>query len=153
MSVDARESGSMFESRCSVAIEIKSPPEKLWRLLTDAKYYAAWNSTVTSIDGTISPGGTLVLKVPVAPKRTFKPKVSEFDPCRRMVWSDGAAPMFKGVRTFTLTPDAGGNTRFEMEEVFAGLMLPLVKRSLPDFRPIFESFANDLKREAERMPS
>ena len=32
----------------------------------------------------------------------------------------------------------------------AGLMMPLVKRSLPDFRPIFERYANDLKHEAER---
>ena len=30
------------------------------------------------------------------------------------------------------------------------LMLPLLKGSLPDFGPVFERYANDLKREAER---
>jgi hypothetical protein len=38
-----------------------------------------------------------------------------------------------------------------MEERFSGLMLPLVKRSLPDFEPIFERYADDLKKEAERL--
>jgi hypothetical protein len=37
-----------------------------------------------------------------------------------------------------------------MEERLSGLLLPLIKGSLPDFRPIFERYANDLKREAER---
>jgi hypothetical protein len=36
-----------------------------------------------------------------------------------------------------------------MKERFSGLMLPLVKGSLPDFGPVFERHANDLKREAE----
>lgn len=31
-----------------------------------------------------------------------------------------------------------------------GLVLPLVKGSMPDFGPVFERYANDLKREAEQ---
>jgi hypothetical protein len=67
-----------------------------------------------------------------------------------MVWSDGAAPMFKGVRTYTLTPRSDGTTEFSMVEVFRGLMLPMIKRSLPDFAPAFATYAEDLKREAEK---
>ena len=37
-----------------------------------------------------------------------------------------------------------------MEERFSGLMLPFVKGSMPDFGPVFERYANDLKVEAER---
>jgi hypothetical protein len=36
-----------------------------------------------------------------------------------------------------------------MVEVFRGLMLPMIKGSLPDFGPPFEQYAADLKREAE----
>jgi hypothetical protein len=36
-----------------------------------------------------------------------------------------------------------------MEERFSGLMLPFVKASMPDFGPVFERYANDLKHEAE----
>lgn len=66
-----------------------------------------------------------------------------------MQWSDGFAPMFKGVRTFTLTPKGNGVTEFAMTEVFSGLMLPMIKGSLPDFRDAFETYARDLKRAAE----
>jgi hypothetical protein len=57
--------------------------------------------------------------------------------------------MFQGTRTFTLTPEGDGATRFAMVEVFRGLMLPMIKGSLPDFGPPFEQYAADLKREAE----
>jgi hypothetical protein len=66
-----------------------------------------------------------------------------------MVWSDGMAPMFKGVRTFTLTPSGDGSTVFSMKEEFSGLMLPMIKNSLPDFAPVFEAYATDLKHAAE----
>jgi hypothetical protein len=36
-----------------------------------------------------------------------------------------------------------------MVERFSGIMLPLIKGSLPDFGPIFEAYARDLKRAAE----
>ena len=36
-----------------------------------------------------------------------------------------------------------------MEERFSGVMFALTKRLLPDFRPIFEAYASDLKHEAE----
>jgi hypothetical protein len=87
--------------------------------------------------------------VPAAPGRTFKPKVVEFDPPTRMVWADGFAPMFRGVRTFTLADAGTGLTRFRMEEVFSGLMLPMIKGSLPDFGPVFDAYAADLKRACE----
>lgn len=58
--------------------------------------------------------------------------------------------MFKGVRTYTLEPKAEGSTDFTMSEVYTGLMLPMIAGSLPDFRPAFEQYVADLKREAER---
>ena len=67
-----------------------------------------------------------------------------------MTWTGGFAPMFKGVRTFELKPRGDGSTDFAMEERFSGLVLPLMKGSMPDFGPVFEAYANDLKRAAER---
>jgi hypothetical protein len=36
-----------------------------------------------------------------------------------------------------------------MTEEFSGWMLPMIKGSLPDFGPVFETYAEDLKRESE----
>jgi hypothetical protein len=52
--------------------------------------------------------------------------------------------------TFVLKSRNDGSTEFVMEERFSGLLLPLVKGSMPDFGPVFERYASDLKREAER---
>ena len=135
---------------CCVGINVEAPPSKIWRLLTNAAAFPQWNSTVKSVQGDIALGNRLALVVTAAPERTFKPKVTELEADKRMVWSDGFAPMFKGVRTFTLTPRDDGSTDFSMVEVFSGLMLPLIKGSLPDFGAPFEQYAADLKREAER---
>ena len=134
---------------CAVTVSIRAGAERIWRLLTDASYFPHWNSTITSIEGQIREGYELRLRVP-GTRRTFTPTVSGVAPCKRMTWTGGFAPLFKGVRTFALAPGDDGSTDFAMEERFSGLMLPLVKGSLPDFGPIFERYANDLKNEAER---
>jgi hypothetical protein len=134
---------------CRVAINIQANAERIWNLLTDAKGFPRWNSTVTSVEGEIIEGKGIVVRVP-GTDRKFTPKVSGVVPNQRMIWTGGFAPMFKGVRTFDLRPQHDGSTDFVMEECFSGLMLPLVGRSLPDFKPIFERYATDLKHEAER---
>jgi hypothetical protein len=140
---------STFSLVCGVEVNIRASPQTVWGLLTDAKGFPRWNSTVTGIDGQIAEGEKLTLHVP-GTSRTFTPTVSGVVPNERMIWSGGFAPMFKGVRMFNLRSRTDGSTDFTMEERFSGLMLPLVKGSLPDFGPVFERYASDLKREAER---
>lgn len=146
----ATTSASTFRLETSVSIAIKAAPEVIWALLTDAARFPVWNSTVTSVDGTIAKGERLALRVPAAPKRVFRPSVVELEPNRRMVWVEGAPVMFRGVRTFTLAPREDGRTEFTMTEVLRGLAVPMAKGSLPDFAPIFETYAADLRRAAER---
>jgi hypothetical protein len=138
-----------FRMDCAVSAKIDASPERIWGLLTDATGFPRWNSTVTRIEGNIAAGQTLKIQVPSAPGRVFKPKVSGVEAGRTMTWSDGMAPMFKGVRVFKLTPNADGTTDFFMREEYSGLMLPMIKGSLPDFAPIFETYAADLKVAAE----
>ncbi|HEY7698173.1 MAG TPA: SRPBCC domain-containing protein [Vicinamibacteria bacterium] len=138
-----------FSLRCRVDANIHATADRIWSLLTDAKDFGRWNSTVVSIEGQIREGERLRLHVP-GTDRTFTPRVSKVVPNERMIWTGGFAPIFKGVRTFALQPRGAGSTNFAMEETFSGLIYPLVKRSLPDFGPVFERYASDLKREAER---
>jgi len=135
---------------CRVEVNIEASADIVWSLLTDAKGFSLWNSTVTGIEGEIREGERLRLHVP-GTKRTFTPKVSDVVPARHMVWGDGVAAIFKGVRTFVLEPRGKASTDFVMEERFSGVMFALTKSMLPDFRPIFEAYANDLKREAQRV--
>jgi len=148
MSIGITQARSTFSLSCRVEVNIRAAAERIWSLLTDAKGFPRWNSTVTNIEGEIREGGRLRLHVP-GTSRTFTPTVSGFVANQRMTWTGGFAPMFTGVRTFELKPRSDGSTNFVMEERFSGLMLPLVKGSMPDFGPVFEQYASDLKRAAE----
>jgi len=138
----------VFSMSCGVELNIRADATSLWRLLTDAKGFPNWNSTVTRIDGEIREGERLRLHVP-GTDRTFTPTISGVVPNECMTWTGGVAPLFKGVRTFALKPRGDGSTDFTMAEHFSGLMIPFVKGSMPDFGPVFARYADDLKRAAE----
>jgi len=131
-----------------VATHIDAPPDQVWAVLVDATRYPEWNSTIVSLDGDIAADGRIRLVSTLDPKRTFKLQISTFEPPSSLVWEDGNA-MFRGVRTFTLTPEDSG-TRFEMKEAMTGTMLKMIAPKLPDFAPSFEAFARDLKAEVEK---
>lgn len=140
---------TMFSRTCSVAINIQAPPEQVWILMTDTARMLTWNSTIVSLEGNITLNDKIKLKSTLDPNRTFTLKISELTKPQKMVWEDGFAPMFKGVRTYLFIARPDGTTDFSMTEVFSGLMLPMIEGSLLDFKPSFEQFAADLKQTAE----
>lgn len=140
---------SAFRMEVAVGITVRASPATLWALLTNAQDVPRWNSTVQSIEGTIALGETIRLRATIAPERTFKLRVTTCVPNDLLVWQDGS-PLFKGVRRYMLTPKHDGTTDVTMAEVFSGLLLPLIARSLPDQGPSFERYVADLQAEAER---
>jgi hypothetical protein len=129
---------------------IDARPEVIWAVLTDASSYPDWDSGVVHVEGRIAPQEKLEVVSEANPDRAFPVTVTEFSPAERMTWSGGMPlGLFKGVRTFTLTPEDGA-TRFVMREEYTGPMLPLIWRSMPDLQPSFEKFASGLKARAER---
>src|SRR5215469_96710 len=148
--IKAVKTRTTFRMQCTVSAEIQAPSDKVWTILTKADDMVRWNSTLTSIEGDIEPGGIVMMKVPEAPGRTFRLNVTRFVPNEEMVWRQGNPVMFLGVRTYSLAPNPDGTTRFKMTEVFSGFLLPAIAGRLPDFEPIFEQYAADLKAESER---
>ena len=133
--------------------QIDAPPEAVWSLLTDGPKFASWNSAVVSLEGTIAAGERISLVSIADPKRTFKLIVSETDPPRRMVWSDGMPlGLFQGTRTYTLDAQGGG-TAFRMREQFTGPLAGLISRFVPDLTDSFDRFADSLKAAAEASPA
>jgi hypothetical protein len=140
---------STFSMTCKVWAKIEAKPQVIWTLLTDAKGFSRWNSTVTGIDGHIRDGERIRIHVP-GTDRTFTPKITDVEPNKRMTWRDGLPLVFRGSRNFELRPCDPSSTEFVMEEKFDGLVFAFVKRMLPDFKMIFENYARDLKVEAEK---
>jgi hypothetical protein len=134
----------------SAATTINAPQDVIWSILTDAANYPTWDPGVDRIEGTIAPGERIVAYTKLSPNRAFPAKVTEFEPGRRMTWTGGMPlGLFKGVRTFTLSPRADGGVDFALREEFSGPLLPLFAGSLPDLNKTFEAFAAGLKARAE----
>jgi hypothetical protein len=130
---------------------IQASPDAIWAILIDAPGYQAWDSGVERVEGRIAPGEKIKVVSKANPGRAFPVKVTEFTPGQRMTWSGGMPlGLFKGVRTFTLSPQSNGSTTFTMREEYTGPLLPLIWRSMPDLGPSFQQFANGLRQRAER---
>ena len=128
--------------------QIAAGPAAVWAILTDPARIVAGGLGVTRLEGRIAAGQRIKLESATAPGRVFSLLVEVCEPAARMVWTSGAPLIFNGRRTFSLTATAGG-CDFHMAEVYKGLMLPLIWRSMPDMQPGFERFADGVQRLAE----
>ena len=140
---------STFRVRFAVTRSIEAPAATVWNLLTDVPAQSRWNSTLTSIEGRIALGERVSFAVPEAPGQTFSPRVVVYDQPSLMVWRLNRWPLLVSERTYRLAPGSNGSIDFAINEVFTGLLLPLIAKSLPDFGAMFERTAEDLKAAAE----
>jgi hypothetical protein len=103
------------------------------------------------VEGTATEGGRIKIRSELNPKRAYPVQVTELQPNRRMAWRGGVLlGLFTGVRTYTLSPEGEGRTRFDMREEFTGPLLPLIWRTMPDMNDSFRQFGNGLKQRVER---
>lgn len=137
----------------SVTRRIHAAPSVLWHILTDPDRLQSGRLGIVSIEGRIAAGETILLRSDVSSKRVFRLKVSVFEPERRMVWTGGLPfGLFRGTRTFSLTPEETA-TKLTIEEVFTGPLTGPIGRTMPDLQPSFDTLADGLKTLAEKEPS
>ena len=72
----------------SASITINAAPEVVWKLLTDAGGYPAWDLTMDHIEGRLAPGESVKFFTKLSPQ-AFPVKVSTFEPNRRLVLTGG----------------------------------------------------------------
>lgn len=136
-------------TRYAVTRTIDAPAQTVWDVLMDADSFADWNDSIISFEGPIELGNKVKLVSVVNPKRSFSLLVSTLEAPRRMVWEDGMPlGLFKGVRTYEVTPMNGGS-EFSMVEEYTGPLAGLMTKMIPDMTESFTLFADSLKRAAE----
>lgn len=129
---------------------INARPEAIWAVLMDGSKYPEWDPSAERIEGKIAPGETIKAYTKLAPGRAFPAKINVFEPNKQMAWTGGMPlGLFKGVRTFTLTPKGNGAVEFTIREVFSGPLLGMIGKSLPDMTVPFQQFVEGLKKRAE----
>ena len=130
---------------------IDAAADTVWGVLTDGAAYTAWDSGVTRLEGDIRDGEKITVYAAVGGDRAFPVTVSLSPDSRSMTWSGGMPlGLFRGVRTFTLTP-SGGATHLRVREEFTGPLLGLIGKSMPDLGPSFTQFVEGAKARAESL--
>jgi uncharacterized protein YndB with AHSA1/START domain len=128
---------------------IAASPEAIWNVLVDGAAWPTWDSGVNAVLGTIAPDNKITIKAAVGGDRAFPVKVVTFDAPTTLVFSGGMPlGLFRGVRTYSLTPE-GATTLFHMREEYTGAMLRAIWKSIPDLGPSLQQFANGLKKRVE----
>jgi len=91
----------------SLEFDLRHPPEKVWRALTDPALLAEW--LLPAIDLKLEPGAAFTLKTQPHPgwDGTVNCQFVEIEPLRKLsyTWS---VPFLDTVVTFTLTPTESG---------------------------------------------
>ena len=142
---------SFFSRSTTISIHIEAKRSIIWAILTNVEDFARWNSTIVEMSGKIEQGKKIKLKSTLDLERVFNLKVEELKAEEKMVWADGQAPFFRGLRTYSLSENKDGGCNFTMTEQLGGIMGPIVLRFIPDFDASFEQFSADLKTESETI--
>jgi hypothetical protein len=131
---------------------IAATAETVWAVLSDGANWPSWDSGVDDVEGRIALGETIKIRSQAAPGRAFPVKVTRFEPSVQLQFSGGMPfGLFRGVRTYDLSPDGNGGSAFHVREEYTGPLLPLIWRSMPDLGPSFDKFARGLKARVESV--
>ena len=141
--------------RVETQIEINASAERVWSVLTDFPSYVRWNPFVRSIEGTPKVGESLNVHIqpPGSRGMHFHPTVLAVEPKHEFRWKGKLVipGLFDGEHFFILEPKFDARVVFRQGEVFSGLLVPILRRSLDRAtKQGFVAMNEALKREAER---
>jgi len=91
----------------SLELDLRHPPEKVWRALTEPELLAEWLLPV--VEGSLEPGAAFTLRTQPYPgwDGTVSCRMLEIEPQRKLSYA-WTVPFLDTVVTFTLTPTASG---------------------------------------------
>jgi hypothetical protein len=135
-------------------IDIDASAERVWSILMDFPGYPRWNPFVRSIEGRPVVGTSLRVLIQPAGSRgmRFRPTVLVAEPQRELRWKGKLLipGLFDGEHFFHVEATSNGRSVFHQGELFSGVLVPLLRRSLDGAtKQGFVAMNEALKREAE----
>ena len=137
-------------------IDIDASAELVWDILTDFASYPQWNPFIRRISGELKAGERLEVRLEPPDSRgiTLRPTVLSAEPNRQLRWLGHlfVPGLFDGEHSLAVQPLEENRVRFVQSEVFKGVLVPLLARSL-DNNTLrgFEQMNGALKEQAEAL--
>lgn len=139
--------------RIESQIGIDAPAERVWDVLADTSAYPEWNPFMRRIEGRLAKGGRVMVRLepPGGPKTTFRPKVLEVVPARRVRWLGHllVPGLFDGEHVLEIEAVDPSHACFRQSETFRGLLVPFANRLLDSTLAGFRQMNDALKRRVE----
>lgn len=137
-------------------IEIEAEKEQVWQLVTDFERSPQWNPFIRQVKGNAEVGSKLEVFIQPSGARgmRFKPTVLTAEPNRELRWLGRLIMpgIFDGEHVFTIEPLEENQVRFRQQEIFTGILVPLLARSLDnDTLRGFNEMNQALKARAESI--
>ena len=114
------------------AIEIRAPLDSVWRVLTDFSAYPEWNPHIRDARGTPKVGSRITIRSqpPGGRPVVMRPLVVAWTPPTELRWRATFLTrfLFSGEHGFKLEEIADRRVRFQQDETFSGLLVPLYAR-------------------------
>ncbi|MRH88593.1 SRPBCC domain-containing protein [Nocardia sp. SYP-A9097] len=127
-------------NRLDTEIAIPAPRERVWSVLTDFAAYPQWSPTIRSIDGDLTVGARLNVRIvgPGGRAVPAHPTVVALEPGHLLRWD---AVLFhprllSGLHEFRLVDDESGGTRVIQSDTYTGLLATPLRRLLTANEPL-----------------
>src|SRR5829696_3873230 len=135
-------------------IEIEATAARVWQVLTDFAAYPEWNPFIRRVNGQPEVEEQLVVRMKPSGTRgmTFRPTVMKAEPNRQLRWLGHllVPGIFDGEHIFEIEELDEDRVLFVQREVFKGLLVPLLARSLDrDTQRGFEEMNRALRERIE----
>ncbi|GEM_PF-220490 len=137
------------------AVEVNTPPERVWQLVADVRHWPEWSHVCTGVwdvpDGPLRPGRNFGFRLRMAGMDVpFYVTATEVDAYRRLSWKS-TRYCITAVRSHEFAAAANGRTLVRDRKLFSSRVLPVglwYPRWL--IRGMTEAWLRELKAEAER---
>ena len=144
----------MSSYQLNAEIEINASPDRVWTILTDFAVYPEWNPFIKFVHGAPQQGARLEVRIQPSGTKgmTFRPTVLVADTGRELRWLGRLLfpGVFDGEHSFVIKTVAAGKVRFQQNEQFTGILVPMFRSSLDrDTKRGFEEMNLALKSRAE----
>lgn len=136
-----------FKIEITATTKIAAPAARTWQVLSDTDSYPQWNPFVRRLDGTLTKGQRIEVRLQQGDSKphTVKPRVVEVEPGRSFAWLGhvGLPGMFGARHRFSVEPTSDGASQLIQHETLSGLLTPLFRRMLTQETPIAFAALND----------
>ena len=115
------------------SVEIPASAAEVWAVLVATDQYAQWNPFMARLEGPLEAGGSIVVSIrPGRRAMTFRPTIVALVPGHLIRWQGkaGVRGIFDGEHELRVDPLPGGGSKFTQHEVFTGILVPLMRKTL-----------------------